>query len=56
MTNVLVCIKRVPDAAGEVSLTADAQSVDARFVGFTVSASLDAIVDLVRDERRGRAR
>ena len=38
MTNVLVCIKRVPDAAGEVSLTADAQSVDARFVGFTVSA------------------
>ena len=26
MTNVLVCIKRVPDAAGEVALTADAQA------------------------------
>jgi electron transfer flavoprotein beta subunit len=35
MTNVLVCIKRVPDAAGEVTLTADGQAVDARFVGFT---------------------
>ena len=38
MTNVLVCIKRVPDAAGEVLLTADEQALDARFVGFTVSA------------------
>ena len=35
MTNVLVCIKRVPDAAGEVLLTADEQALDARFVGFT---------------------
>ena len=26
MTNVLVCIKRVPDAAGEVLLTADEQA------------------------------
>ena len=48
MTNVLVCIKRVPDAAGEVSLTADAQSVDARFVGFTVSAHESCAVEQLR--------
>ena len=46
MTNVLVCIKRVPDAAGEVALTADAQAVDARFVGFTISAHESCAVEL----------
>ncbi len=37
MTDVLVCVKRVPDVSGEVLLTDDKQSVDARFVGFTTS-------------------
>ena len=37
MTNVLVCIKRVPDFSGEVLLTEDAQAADARFVGYTLS-------------------
>ncbi len=37
MSNVLVCLKRVPDSSGEVLLTPDAQGVDGRFVGFTVS-------------------
>jgi len=37
MTNVLVCIKRVPDSSGEVLLTEDAQAVDGRHVGFTIS-------------------
>ena len=46
MRNVLVCIKRVPDAAGEVALTADAQAVDARFVGFTISAHENCAVEL----------
>ena len=46
MTNVLVCIKRVPDAAGEVALTADDQAVDARFVGFTISAHENCAVEL----------
>ena len=46
MTNVLVCIKRVPDAAGEVLLTADNQGVDARYVGFTVSAHENCAVEL----------
>lgn len=34
---VLVCVKRVPDFSGEVLLSEDAQSADARFVGFTLS-------------------
>lgn len=37
MTNVLVCLKRVPDSSGAVLLTPDAQGVDGRYVGFTVS-------------------
>lgn len=43
---VLVCIKRVPDVAGEVMLTADEQSVDARHVGFTVSNHESSAVEL----------
>jgi electron transfer flavoprotein beta subunit len=46
MTNVLVCVKRVPDSSGEVLLSADAQSVDARFVGFTVSPHESCAVEL----------
>jgi electron transfer flavoprotein beta subunit len=46
MTNVLVCIKRVPDVAGEVALTDDGQAVDARHVGFTVSAHENCAVEL----------
>ncbi len=46
MTSVLVCVKRVPDVSGEVLLTADAQAVDARYVGFTVSAHESCAVEL----------
>src|ERR1041384_5772598 len=46
MADVLVCIKRVPDVAGEVLLTPDAQAVDARHVGFTVSAHENCAVEL----------
>ncbi|MCX6464778.1 MAG: hypothetical protein NTW05_14500 [Pseudonocardiales bacterium] len=46
MTNVLVCVKRVPDVAGEVLLTPDGQGIDARFVGFTVSAHESCAVEL----------
>jgi electron transfer flavoprotein beta subunit len=46
MANVLVCIKRVPDVAGEVALTADGQGIDARHVGFTVSAHENCAVEL----------
>jgi electron transfer flavoprotein beta subunit len=43
---VLVCVKRVPDVAGEVMLTADEQSVDARHVGYTVSNHESSAVEL----------
>lgn len=43
---ILVCIKRVPDVGGEVMLTADAQAVDARHVGHTVSNHESSAVEL----------
>ncbi|QYJ02913.1 hypothetical protein KUV85_11260 [Nocardioides panacisoli] len=46
MTDVLVCIKRVADATGEVVLTEDAQAVDGRHAGFTVSAHEECAVEL----------
>ena len=46
MTNVLVCVKRVPDVSGEVALTADGQAVDARQVGFTISDHEACAVEL----------
>jgi electron transfer flavoprotein beta subunit len=46
MTDVLVCVKRVPDTGSEVTLTEDGQGVDARFVGFTVSAHESCAVEL----------
>lgn len=46
MTSVLVCVKRVPDVSGEVLLSADAQAVDARYVGFTTSAHESCAVEL----------
>lgn len=44
--NVLVCVKRVPDSSGEILLTDDAQGVDGRYVGFTVSNHENAAVEL----------
>ena len=46
MTNVLVCVKRVPDSSGQVLLTDDAQGVDGRYVGFTVSNHEQSAVEL----------
>lgn len=46
MTNVLVCVKRVPDSSSEVVLTDDGQSVDGRFAGFTMSAHEACAVEL----------
>ena len=34
---VLVCVKRVPATAGKITLTADEQAIDTRYLGFTVS-------------------
>ena len=46
MTDVLVCIKRVPDSSGEVVLTEDGQAVDGRYAGFTTSAHEECAVEL----------
>ncbi len=46
MTNVLVCIKRVPETSGEVMLSGDAMSIDARHVGYTLSAHEACAVEL----------
>ena len=45
-TNVLVCVKRVPDSTSEVVLTGDGQAVDGRFAGFTTSAHEECAVEL----------
>ena len=46
MTNVLVCIKRVPETSSQVLLSEDGMSVDARHVGYTVSAHEEAAVEI----------
>ena len=46
MTDVLVCLKRVPDSSSEVVLTPDAQAVDGRFSGWTVSPHENCAVEL----------
>ncbi|MPZ94666.1 MAG: electron transfer flavoprotein subunit beta/FixA family protein [Propionibacteriales bacterium] len=46
MANVLVCIKRVPGASGQILLTEDEQAVDARHVGWTVSPHEECAVEL----------
>jgi electron transfer flavoprotein beta subunit len=46
MTNVLVCVKRVPDPTGEVVLTPDGMSVDGRYAGYTTSPHEEAAVAL----------
>jgi electron transfer flavoprotein beta subunit len=34
---ILVCVKRVPITGGRIALTADAQEIDTRHLGFTIS-------------------
>jgi electron transfer flavoprotein beta subunit len=35
--NILVCVKRVPMTGGKIVLTADAQAIETRHLGFTIS-------------------
>lgn len=44
--STLVCIKRVVDSSSEVVLTEDAQAVDGRYAGFTMSAHEECAVEL----------
>lgn len=49
--NILVCIKRVPATGGKITLTPDAQALDTRLLGFTISpheeCAVEAAVQLV---------
>ncbi|MBK7621532.1 MAG: electron transfer flavoprotein subunit beta/FixA family protein [Kineosporiaceae bacterium] len=45
MPNVLVCIKRVAGSSGQVLLSADAMSVDARHVGHTLSPHEECAIE-----------
>jgi electron transfer flavoprotein beta subunit len=44
--DVLVCVKRVPDTGGSITLTEDGMSVDTRHLGHTVSPHEEAAVEL----------
>lgn len=55
MTNPLVCVKRVVDSSGEVVLTEDAQGVDGRYAGFTMSAHEECAVELAVQVAAGSA-
>ena len=46
MADILVCIKRVPDLGGEISLTPDSMSVDTSRLGHTVSPHEECAVEL----------
>ena len=46
MTNVLVCVKRVPDVTSEVVLTADGMAIDGRYSGYATSPHEESAVAL----------
>jgi len=43
--NVVVCVKRVPETGGRVTLSADAREIDTRYLGFTVSPHEDCATE-----------
>jgi len=43
--NILVCIKRVPAAGSKMTLTADEQDIDTRYLGFTISPHEECAVE-----------
>ena len=45
LMNILVCVKRVPATAGKITLTADEQAIDTRYLGFTVSPHEECAVE-----------
>jgi electron transfer flavoprotein beta subunit len=46
MTDVLVCVKRVVDSTGKVTLAPDEQSVDGKFAGYTLSAHEECAIEI----------
>lgn len=55
MTNVLVCVKRVPDPSGEVVLSSDGMRVDGRYAGYTTSPHEESAVALAVQLTEGTA-
>jgi electron transfer flavoprotein beta subunit len=43
--NILVCLKRVPLTGGKLTLTPDAQAIDTRMLGFTISPHEECAVE-----------
>jgi electron transfer flavoprotein beta subunit len=43
--NILVCVKRVPATGGKITLTADEQEIDTRFLGFTIGPHEECAVE-----------
>lgn len=43
--NVLVCVKRVPATGGHIALSPDAQEIDTRYLGFTMSPHEECAVE-----------
>ncbi len=43
--NILICIKRIPATGGKITLTADEQEIDTRFLGFTISPHEECAVE-----------
>jgi len=43
--DVLVCVKRVPETGARITLTADEQSIDTTYLGFTISPHEECAVE-----------
>jgi electron transfer flavoprotein beta subunit len=43
--HILVCIKRVPATGSKITLTADSQDIDTRYLGFTISPHEECAVE-----------
>lgn len=43
--NILVCVKRVPATGSKMTLTADAQQIDTKYLGFTISPHEECAVE-----------
>ena len=43
--NILVCVKRVPATGSKIPLTPDAQAIDVRYLGFTISPHEECAVE-----------
>ncbi len=43
--NILICIKRVPATSAKITLTPDAQAIDTKYLGFTISPHEECAVE-----------